>query len=63
MRANGFNKWILVIAAALVVSFTVGGVNVYARVSVLENESKNLKEDITEIKKTVHRIEHLLTTR
>ena len=62
-KHNGFRDWILGMVALLLVASAVGGVRVYARVGVLENETSNLKEDIRDIKETVHRIEHALTKR
>ncbi len=63
MKTNGFRDWVLGIVAALIIASALGGVSVYARVGVLENESNNLKEDITDIKDTVDRIERYLTKR
>ena len=63
MKTNGFRDWVLGIVAALIIASALGGVSVYARVGVLENESNNLKEDITDIKDTVDRIEKYLTER
>ena len=63
MKTNGFRDWALTAIGVLAVAGVLGGVKVYASVKVLENESSNLKEDISDIKDTVDRIEGYLTKR
>lgn len=57
---NGFQKWILGVAAALAVIAVGGGVAMFGKLAALEQQEIDSKADMAEVKREVNDVKRLL---